>query len=221
VNPASQAADRQFAGISDFWYGVTQAGNLKRENDRLRRLASAAEQYQETTALLNRTIDRLREELGAPVYGRKAIRAEIIAYFPFDNRITISAGKKHGVEDQLPVVTSQGLLGIVSTVDESTSQVSLITSPTTRVGAILMSKTPVAGLSRGETANRLVLDIVENVVVETGDKVLTSGYGKFTPRGIPIGEVTEVAIDPDYGTTRAFVFPYARVTVSQSVAVLK
>jgi len=200
---------------------VTQADDLKRENDRLKAIVSAAANYAETERLLTATIDSLRAELDAPVYGRKAIRAEIIAFFPFDNRLTISAGRKHGIEDQLPVVTAQGLLGVVSTVDEVTSQVTLITAPTTRVGAVLLSATPVAGLTRGETPTRLVLDIVENVVVKPGDKVMTSGYGKFTPRGIAIGEVTEVVQDPDYGTLRAFVFPYARVSISQSVAVLK
>lgn len=213
--------DGVFQQGQDFWTGVTQADDLKRENDRLKAIVSAAANYAETERLLTATIDSLRAELDAPVYGRKAIRAEIIAFFPFDNRLTISAGRKHGIEDQLPVVTAQGLLGVVSTVDEVTSQVTLITAPTTRVGAVLLSATPVAGLTRGETPTRLVLDIVENVVVKPGDKVMTSGYGKFTPRGIAIGEVTEVVQDPDYGTLRAFVFPYARVSISQSVAVLK
>ncbi len=171
--------------------------------------------------MFNLTVEELRAQLAAPTFGKKAIRAQIIAYYAFDNRLTISAGKKQGVEDQLPVVTSAGLLGVISTVDENTSQVTLITAPTTSVGALLMAGTPVAGLTRGETSSRLVLDIVENVEIKTGDKVFTSGYGKFTPRGIPIGEVTEVIKDPDYGTTRAFVFPYARTGISQSVAVLK
>lgn len=208
-------------GGSDFWAGVTSASLLKRRNEQLERQIAAFSIYAERERLMRQEIDQMRALANMPNFGKRRISAEIIGYFPFDNRITISAGRRRGVEDQLPVVTAQGLIGVISTVDEETSQVTLLTSPNLKVGALVTSSTPVAGLIKGETASRLVLDIVDNVTIAVGDKVVTSGYGKFTPRGVPIGEVIEVVPDPDYGTQKAFVFPYARVALSTEVVVLK
>ncbi|MDI9637330.1 rod shape-determining protein MreC [Kamptonema cortianum] len=177
--------------------------------------------YLDSAESLNNQIRQLRELLEFESPGRTKIPADIIEYVPYDNRITINAGENKGIKPNLPVISGPGLLGVVSTVDKTTSQVLLITSTSVKIGGLVIGSPNVPGIVQGQSMRRLVMDITVSDDVVTGAAVMTTGYSQFIPRGIRIGTVIESYRDEDSGVRRAIILPAATIGVSKEVVVLK
>ncbi|MFM9872137.1 MAG: rod shape-determining protein MreC [Fimbriimonadaceae bacterium] len=204
-----------------FMSGVGDAKNLREDNIQLRAQLRAAQLYLDTADRNNQEILTLRENLGLSTLGRTRVNADIIHYVPYDNRITLNKGSKDGVSPNLPIVTPDGLLALVSTVSETTCQAVLLTSSAVSIGCLAKSPIPVAGLVKGQRSDRLAMDVFENVTIEPGTEVITTGYSEFIPRGIRIGTVSEYFNDKEYGVRRAFILPSSRIGMSKEVAILK
>jgi len=223
VNPIAHSIDAAWDNIGDFFDGLGRSQSLVAENRRLRTLARVAAQYTETEKRLTQKIDQLRKMMGyQPEPGRKRIAADVIRYFPHENKITISTGSRQGVTPNLAVVTADGLVGVVQVVEANRSEVLLVTSPIQKVGAVALRDPPQPGILRGETATRLLLDFVDTrTPLQVGDLVVTSGLSDTIPRGIEIGKIIQVEQDPDFGVRRAVVFPNVQMGQIREVMVLK
>ncbi len=210
-------------GFAEFMQGVVRASSLAAENRKLRSQVAAAALYLDTERLLSQRIEDLRKTLQLPPSGdRGRIPAIVIGYIPYENRMTLNAGKAQGVSVGHPAVTGDGLVGVVQTVESGTCQVSLVTSPTLRIGAMTQNEHPQAGLLKGESPDRLILEFLESgQAVKVGDWVVTSGFSERIPRGIPIGRVNGLENTQDYGAKKAYVFPSVRIARVQEVFILK
>jgi rod shape-determining protein MreC len=106
--------------------------------------------------------------------------------------IMLDLGRRHNIEVGMPVVNEQGLIGRISEVNESTSKVLLITDPASTVNAILQSSR-LTGVLSGRPGSEPVMGFIpQGSEIAVGEIVLTSGMGGNFPKGIPIGQVTEV-----------------------------
>ncbi|ARU42183.1 hypothetical protein CCB80_13940 [Armatimonadetes bacterium Uphvl-Ar1] len=210
----SQGFDRFFAGIGD-------AERLKTENLALRQQLVAAQVYIDSAERMEEQIVDLREKLNLNTIGRSRVNADIVHYVPYDNRITLNRGSQDGIKPNLPVVTPNGLLALVSTVSERTCQAVLLTSSGVRIGCIARSPIPVPGLAKGQRSDRLVMDVFEDVDIAPGTEVITTGYSEFIPRGIRIGFVSEYFNDREYGVRRAYILPSSQIGMTKEVAILK
>ncbi|MBN9500224.1 MAG: rod shape-determining protein MreC [Armatimonadetes bacterium 55-13] len=210
-------------GCSDFFTGIFSARSLTQENRQLKQLERLVNQYTETVDRLNREIDSLRAIVDLPaIGGRTKIAATVIGYAPTENRVTISAGSRQGITAGLAVVNGDGLIGVIQTVDATESQVSLISDPNRKIGAMVESRKPSPlGIIRGETTSTVILSLDANAPVQNGDLVSTSGFSKRVPRGVPIGRVNQVYDDPNTGTRRVEVFPNVALGSVREVVVLK
>lgn len=165
--------------------------------------------------------ERLRQLIDLPGLGKEKVYAQVVAYWPFENRIVISVGSADGIEERMPVISASGLVGVVETVSENRSDVLLLSSPVFQIGALVVGDPGIPGLLRGDSYNTLILEIWESAVIEVGDEVVTSGFSEMIPRGIPIGTVIESVRDPEFGQRTAFVYPEAQMGRLSVVAVLK
>lgn len=108
---------------------------------------------------------------------------------PFLRYIIIDKGSNQGLRRGMPVVTDQGLVGRVDAVIGSAARVQLITDPTSAVNVRLERADREAVLT-GTLAGDLTLDLVpQDVSLELGDVVLTSGLGGSYPPDLIIGQV--------------------------------
>jgi rod shape-determining protein MreC len=223
VLPVSAQLSRAADSCADFAEGVSGARALAEKNKALQGVAQAAAMYEERLENLGREIDSLRKMIGLPeVKGREKVPAEVIALIPSDYRITISAGHSEGVRPGMPVVTGEGLVGVVQSVAAKTSQVTLISSPYIRIGAITMRDPPSAGLLRGESSEMSVIEFLDfKAPVENGDWIVTSGFSERIPRGIPIGRVVQLENSQEFGTRRSRVFPFVHIGAVREVFVLR
>lgn len=223
TGPAIKISSNSFSATLAFFSGIGRAPALERQVKDLRIQASSYRQQQDQIALLQSTIDQLKSLAQFPdKLGGRKIAADIIAVYPYENRVTLDVGSNQGIKPDLPVITGQGLLGTVQTVGSNQCQVVLITSPSIQIGAIALRSPPVIGLLRGEDPSTLVLDFLDpKANVQVGDDIATSGFSNLIPRGIPIGRVIRVADNPDFGTKRAFVFPWACLGATREVYIIE
>ncbi len=111
---------------------------------------------------------------------------------PFLQYVIINRGSNDGVLRGMPVVTNQGLVGRVDAVIADAARVQLITDPASNVNVRLQNAEENAALT-GSVTGGLTLDLIpQNVDVEEGDVVLTSGLGGGYPPDLIIGQVVKV-----------------------------
>lgn len=145
----------------------------------------------------------------------------------FTQAIVIAAGSTHGVRVNDPVVTGDGLVGLVTRVSSDTARVQLLTDQQAAVSALDL-RTTATGIvlhARG-TRETLVLDRVrKDDLVRVGDEVVTAGWSagalsSLYPKGIPIGKVTSVGQTDTDSFQQVQVEPYVDFGSLDAVLVL-
>ncbi len=111
---------------------------------------------------------------------------------PFLHYVIINAGSNDGILRGMPVVTDQGLIGRVDAVIADAARVQLITDPASKVNVRLQNAETEASLVGSVTGDVTLELIPQDVTVEPGDLVLTSGLGGGYPPDLIIGQVVNV-----------------------------
>ena len=109
--------------------------------------------------------------------------------------VQIDRGTRDGLRENLPVLTSDGLVGRVSSVRLASAQVVLIGDPNCRVSALVENATHDIGVlnASGPLDPSLVelSYLTSGANLKAGQNVVTSGLGGIFPKGIPIGKVVD------------------------------
>lgn len=154
---------------------------------------------------LRRQLETLKEELNINYtlsdyeYLNAAVVSRNVGYW--HNKITINKGTYNGVEKDMVVISSKGLIGKVIKTSTFTSDVRLITtSDTSNKISVHISNgdNNLYGLINSYDYNKNVLELegISNTKdVNIGDYVYTSGLGGVFPTGILIGIVEEITTD--------------------------
>ena len=152
------------------------------ENIRLREVEIEATELRE----------QLQFKLANPTY--ELLAAEVIGRDPSNllHYVIIDRGVEDGLAVGMPVVTSRGLVGRITTVYPNSSRVMLLVDPASSVNALIQSSRA-TGIVQGQGRGSLTLRYVEqSEQVQVDDIVLTSGLGGNFPKRLVIGQVREV-----------------------------
>ena len=111
-----------------------------------------------------------------------------------DFTVTLSAGKSAGVDSMAPVVTTEGLVGMVERADNSLSLAILWPHADFRVSSMAAdgSAFGIVTAHRGEGASRYFMELHSVPLrspLKAGTLIVSSGLGGVYPRGIPVGTV--------------------------------
>ena len=187
--------------ISDY----NELKNVKKDNDILETSMDRILSIETENIELRRQLEALKEELNIDYsltdyeYLNASVISRNVGYWY--NKITIDKGSYNGVEKDMVVITSKGLIGRVINTTTFTSDVKLITtSDTNNKISVHISNgdTNLYGLINGYNYNDNVLELegISNTRdVNIGDRVYTSGLGGIFPSGILIGTVSEITTD--------------------------
>ena len=114
----------------------------------------------------------------------------------------IDLGSRDGVRVNLPVLTTEGLVGRVSSVSLTRSQVTLLGDPNCRVSARVENEahdTGIIGASGPLDTELVVLGYLSRTAsLKPAQLVVTSGEGGIYPSGIPVGKIVDTR-SVDYG----------------------
>lgn len=122
------------------------------------------------------------------------IAAKIVGkdLMPDHYTLTIDRGTDHGVQKNMAVITTGGVVGYIFRAESQNSQILLMTDRYAAIDAIVQrsrARGIIEGLNR-ETARLSHLKRSDDVQV--GDLIVTSGLFRIFPKGFPVGVVTDV-----------------------------
>ncbi len=136
----------------------------------------------------------------------------------------IDRGSLHGIGKNDPVITSAGLVGIVTDVGPVSARVKTVLSPEIDVSAIEL-KTEQLGVVSGDYTlsqnGRTKLSILsEEVQMEKGGMIITAGSSGLYPKGIAIGEIESIETEAHGITRYAVIKPYVDIESVSTVQVI-
>ena len=113
------------------------------------------------------------------------------------NYITIDKGKIHGVETEMGVVSTDGIVGIVTGVSDHFSTVMPILNINLRISAKIEESGFFGSLfwNGRDPGKASLIDIPHHAELNEGDNIVTSGYSAIFPEGIRIGTITGYEIE--------------------------
>ena len=184
--------------FNDWWEGYVMLIGIRNENQQL------LQEIAELKDRLNRSLEdsvqynRLRGQLlFAQRQPDRKVFAEIIGE-SIDNihqMRLINRGSKHGLKRNFSAILREGLVGRVQSVTPFQSNLQLITDFRSRVPA-LIQRNRIRGLIYGTQTGLEMRQINRRAKVKKGDRVITSGLGGLYPKGILIGTIVEVRVQP-------------------------
>jgi rod shape-determining protein MreC len=232
LRPFQVAATRVAQPFRDAYDYFASISSTKAENARLKKeyqqvrkqaianrvLAIKAEQYKKLLHL---------ETLPSFPTSYQTVNAEVTSFpsGPFAHSLEIASGSSDGVRLNSPVISGDGLVGIVSNVEPQTAVVTLLTDPSTFVAA-RDTRTRVPGMVHTGPGGTLILDQVpKNLSVKKGDVLVTDGthnarYPDLYPYGIEIGRVSSVNALDTATFLQVQLTPFANLGSLDAVAVL-
>ena len=208
ANSAQQLASRAGEAALPRSQLLREIEALRRQNQELRLQNSQAE-------AVTRENDRLRQLLGWQRQQPHKYRlANVVLRDPANwwRTVQIDLGKHHGVEVNMPVVTTEGLVGRIAAAGDIRSQVVLLGDPNCKVAVRVENETRDTGVVG--PAGYLHTEFLEmgflsrNANLKAGQNVKTSGNGGIFPKDIPVGKVVETR-SAEYGLSTVAVIKLA------------
>ena len=142
----------------------------------------------------------------------------------FSYSIMINRGTQDGLRVNMPVVSTQGLVGHVMETFGGTAKVRLLLDSGSSASAMIQRpQSRAVGVVEGNPAQLASLrmkNLTRDGDVIKGDKIMTSGLGGIYPKGLLIGEVMDV-LDDDSGLMKhALIRPAVDFTRLEEVFVI-
>jgi rod shape-determining protein MreC len=175
---------------------------------------------------LNLENERLRKLLGLHSRLNTPAQAAQVIYDaadPYTRKVIIDKGMVDKVLLSSPVLDESGVLGQVTRVYPTLSEVTLITDRDHAI-PVLNARTGARGVAFGDTSTHA--DAMElrfmaaNADVAVGDLLTTSGVDGVYPAGLPVARIEAVDRRVDAAFARIYCIPVALVAGSTNVMVL-
>jgi rod shape-determining protein MreC len=213
-------------------YTPEEVQNLKADMDSLKKQNTALNEmvleYQRVDAL-----SQVGEDIPAKLLDARVIYRDHARLF--DTAI-IDHGSSDGVEVEMPVVDSHGLVGRVVATTGAISRIVLLTNPDCSFG-VIDQRSRDLGIVRGTSslgwssnsqgsADRTPLEMLDleylspSAQINVQDLLITSGLSGITPKGIRVGEVVEIISREEEGRFEIRVRPFADFAHLENVAIV-
>lgn len=212
-----------FRDKADYFNGIS---DLQDENESLK------QELEETKVELNRL--EMVEQENTNLTGLLDIRSRYSQYTMVAANIiakdtgnwydtfTIDKGSKDGLEKNMVVLTSDGLVGRIKQCGYNYAMVTSIIDDTDAISAKSL-RTDDLGYVSGDLANKGMckMEYIDNTAeITEGDEVITSNLSEIFPPGITIGYIQEVYSDSSAFTKQATVKPAVDFKHLDSVMVI-
>jgi rod shape-determining protein MreC len=200
VQPVQTFAAKASNGIISFFQRVFKTTDADKELEQLQVRLAQLETAEEENERLKAENERLKELLNytETLGDYQFVTATVIGNSQgvWFEVFTINAGRNKGIEKNMAVVSSSGLVGKVTEVGATWSKVTSIIDTSSEV-SVMVERTRDVGIAHGlfsiNDDNQLELYYLPSGYdLVPGDVIVTSGMSDIFPKGILVGTVSEV-----------------------------
>lgn len=203
LNPVRSVSNRISDSVEDALEMFTDAKDAQEENEALRQQVAELEKqlvdYQSTQNELEelKKIMGVKEEHSSDELSSPCTIIGYVENDPFHS-FYINKGSKDGLSVYDPVVTAEGLVGIISEISETYATVETLCSPNLSV-SVVASGTNESGIVEGDVTltasyqcRMIYLD--KDTTLKKGDLLVTSNSVGIFPQGYLIGSVESIEL---------------------------
>jgi rod shape-determining protein MreC len=168
-------------------------------------------------------LDRLRTQLALPSRAEyRKIAANVISRdaSTWFRRMTIDRGTLDGVKLNMPVATAGGIVGRIISVGPNFANVQVITDKQAGLGAMLQESRAMGEVRGLENTRCELKNISSSETVQEGEAVVTTGLDRIYPKGLLVGTVERIEVDPKAPWHKIVIKPAAPVDRIEHVLVL-
>jgi rod shape-determining protein MreC len=195
IAPFQNAASSSIQFAKDIWRKYFSLVSVSEENRRLKRLLAEAVEENHRLTEVDLSNQRLRELLKfREELSREVVAAQVVGRdpSPWFQTIIIDKGKDDGVIKTCPVVMAEGIVGQVIDVSDRYAKVLLIIDQDSAVDA-LVERSRARGVIKGDGGGGCAFEyVLRKDDVGIGDIVVSSGQDGVFPKGLRVGQVSEV-----------------------------
>lgn len=169
----------------------TKAENV-RLHARLNQLEEANLQLREALVASGRLhhIAEMRERYEIPMLPAELVGADTSPWF---QSVLVDRGRDRGIRSGMPVISEQGLVGLVTATSTRSAKATLVIDRQTAIDGVIQ-RSRARGIVRGEGSDELSFEFVaRGSDVQVDDLVITSGLGGVYPKGLLIGAIDSVS----------------------------
>ena len=228
LTPVQKGLNFVFDGFEDIFSSKEKYGELKKENENLKQQLAEENEALAKAELALQENESLKEFYGikqehidctfenAKITGRQSTTYNVL--------YTINKGTYHGITPGMPVIDKYGILGCVSEVGLTWAKVTPITEPDVSLGAVV-EKNGNTGVCSGSFAAAkngfcILSYLPKDANVEIGDRIVTSDESAMFPKGMLIGIVDSIEINPLTREIIAYIKPAADLENTYNVMVI-
>ena len=180
-----------FDNITDYFSLRKTNYILAEENARLRKAISLSYLQADTNSFfVNDTVNKLRYTYIAAKVLSNSVNKR-------NNYIMLNKGRKSGIDKDMAVITSNGIVGTVVSVSDNFSWVMSVLNKHTKISGRI-KKNNQMGTIIWEGKNfgvGTLTDIPAHVKIARGDTIVTSGFSYIFPAGIFIGTIKDFRVE--------------------------
>lgn len=182
-NAVTATIYNSYTSVVQYFHLAKVNADLSAENAQLRNILDL---YQDVP--LDSTLNRSKRDTSFNFISAKIINNSVNRQ---QNYITLNKGRKDGIKPDQGIISSNGIVGIVTNVSESYAMGLSVLNPRWSVSAKLKKSGYYGSLTwNGKDYQHVDLnEIPFHVELELGDTVVTSGYSSVFPEGIMVGTI--------------------------------
>ena len=198
------------SSVTDFFNLKRENLRLAEENNNLKNLISL--QYLENDIQEKEYIDTIKYYQKFKYTVAKIINNN---YQKRNNFLTINGGLNRGIQPELGVVNSKGIVGITNNVSKHNATVISVLNSISKINVKLKNNNHFGTLSWDGKDFRVVQlqDLQRQANIKVGDTIITGGKSTIFPEGIMVGTVRDFEIDNN-------VFAYINVSLFNDMSSL-
>ncbi|MEG2070041.1 MAG: rod shape-determining protein MreC [Bacteroidales bacterium] len=193
------ASQKITSPVNKFWYGFVRHFSLETENEALIKQNIKLLNQKENIYFLKEdsvytafVIDTLVSKTNKiKMYDYTYANVVYKTTHKIHNYIIIDKGSDDGITVDMAVLSSQGVVGVVSDVSPHFASVISLLHPDSRISAKVMPINQIGTIMWEDNDPEMAVlhDIPQHLNVEIGDSIVTSGYSNVFPKDILIGVV--------------------------------
>ena len=195
ISPFQEFASNSIRFVQDIWRNYFDLVGISQDNDNLVKALKIANEKNNSLKELELAYSRLQSLLEfKPDLKRKVTAAAVVGKdpSPWLKTVVVDKGTAEGVQRGMPVVTPDGVAGLVIDASTGYAKVLLITDQNSAVDALTQSSRA-RGIVKGEFSGKLRLDyVLRRHDITEGDIIISSGLDGAFPKGLRIGYVHKV-----------------------------
>jgi rod shape-determining protein MreC len=209
ISPFEKLSAFSGHGLRYAWSDYVNLRQVRQQNEDLQK--QLAQLRLERAAISEDAVEahRLRQLLDFKQhYITATVAAQVIGTSGSDQSrlLILDKGASDGLKPGMAVITPDGAVGKLRDVFAGTSQLLLLSDPTSGAGVFLQS-TRIRAILKGSATGQIVIgNLTPDSRIKPGEKVLTSGGDMVFPRGLAVGTIESIRPDPEHQ-------PYTLITL--------